>query len=186
MKKWIILFLALALAAVAIGVLTPHKIVTFANANVSGGVIRSFLNDIAPHISEGTFLKIGDRTYKNLRGVEPYYLAIPAIEAILFMVEGRNDNVTIHVVFLSDHKDIEFEAGEFGLGSNIGSKRAPGEKMTDYIESADLNHIVYAARFNDRKETIALNLATRTLGQRELFEYNSNGEVTNHLVYSHK
>jgi hypothetical protein len=96
----------------------------------------------------------------------PYYLEAKSIHAILFVTESGGGDVTFILAFEQTKQIIKIPGGKTGFGWDIGSGRADGEALTDYIESADMEHIIVTTHGIDWKESIILNIAQKSIQRR--------------------
>jgi hypothetical protein len=178
-----------ALAAIGISILVlvglcfwSRRVVTYSDSNVVAGEIRSPLDAIAVHVSNPRYLTVNGRTYVGVRGLPPYYLAIPQSRLILFITVEPRKKVFFNVIDLDTKKEIRIDGDSSGFGWNIGSKRNPGEKLTDYVESVQSNKIVVATRSLNWKETTKLDLNSKSIDLVEISYYDQNNQITNHTM----
>jgi hypothetical protein len=174
--------LCLLFALLIVGIFfccTGRKVETYHDDYVKAGKIQSPINLFFAHVSEKRYLTINTRTYKGVRGFEPYYLKIPKLNSILFVTEGATHRVTFHVVNLMTKVEIPIDGETSGFGWNIGAGRKPGDVDTDYVESTQSNNIAIAQRSLNWKETTILNLDRRKIEREEILEYDISGQITN-------
>jgi hypothetical protein len=135
------------------------------------------------HGGETVYLEVGGRSFKNVRGTQPFYLNVPQSDSILFVTEGEPFRVTFHIFNLSTRRDTPIDGHGSSFGWNIGSKKKPGEHYTDYVENADSNRLVVVTRAAMWKEVTTLNLQSASAERVEIFKFNKDGAITNHFVY---
>lgn len=155
---------------------------TYRDNKVIGGEITRPINALAVHLSKPKYLTIGGKTYTGVRGLPPYYLDVPELNAVLFVTEQKNHNVVFHVVNLETKRDIQIDADSSGFGRRIGSGGKAGDPGTDYIEGVQTKRITVTMRSLDWKETMVLNLATKSIERRETLYLDASGQVTNRSV----
>lgn len=134
------------------------------------------------HGGDTVYLRVGGRSYRNVRGTKPFYLELPQMHSILFVTEGQPYKVTFHIVDLENKKEIDIDGDGSGFGWDIGSGRTAGAKFTDYVERVGTNEVVVATRSGRWKSVYTLNLKTKLLERTDTFYYGEGGQVTNHIV----
>jgi hypothetical protein len=134
------------------------------------------------HGSKTTYLIVNGKTYKGVRGTPPYYLDIPQLNSILFVTEERNGKVTFHLANLQTKKEIAIDGDESGFGGHIGSKKKPGEIMSDYVEKVEPPRVLIAKRSLNWTEITTLNVDSKKVERLDTFFYDQNDQITNHLV----
>jgi len=177
-----LLFLLVLIAGALAFCFWGKQVQTYRDTKVTAGEITRPIDGLAVHLSKPKYLTIGGKSYAGVRGVPPYYLDVPELNAILFVTEQKNHNVVFHLVNLENKQDIQIEADSSGFGRSIGSGGKAGEPGTDYIEGVQSNRITVAMRSLDWKETMVLNLATKSIERRETLYLDATGQVTNRSV----
>lgn len=180
--KWAFIVLTILLCGVVAFCLWGRKVTTYRDDKVSAGEITRPLNAFAVHLSKPKYIEVGGKTYTGVRGLPPYYLDVPQLNAILFVTQQKNYNVIFHLVNIETKYDVQIDAGNSGFGWNIGSGRTPGDKYTDYVESVHSNRMRLATRSGDWKETLELNLITKLIERRETLYFDAVGQVTNRSI----
>jgi hypothetical protein len=180
--KAAIIVLAALLAAGAIACFVGKHVETYRDHNVKAGEIHTPLSDFAVHVSEPQYLTINGKTYKGVRGLKPFYLDIPELNSILFVTEAGGEKVTFHIISLQSKKETAIDGGTSGFGWAIGSGLKSGEKGSDHIESVQSNKITIAKRSLNWKEITVLNLDAKRVERQEVYNYDQNGNTTNHSV----
>jgi hypothetical protein len=181
-RKLVPLLVCLAVVVVAVVLFRGIGIQKYRDNKVVAGQIRRPWDVFAAHVSRPQYLTVAGKTYRGIRGLAPYYLDVPGTNAILFVTEAAGDHITFHLLNLNTKAEIQIDGGTSGFGWGIGGNRKPGEKYTDYIESADPNRVTVAIHSGDWKETMVLNLTTKSIERSETVRFNSSGEVTNRSV----
>lgn len=161
---------------------TGKRIQTFQDSKVTAGEISRPIDNLAVHLSKPKYITIDGKTYEGVRGLPPYYLEVPELNAILFVTEQRSHNVVFHLLNLETKHEMQIHAGSSGFGRSIGSGGRAGDPGTDYIEGVLSNRITVAMRSLDWKESMVLNLTTKSIDRRETLDFDSTGRVTNRSV----
>ena len=104
---------------------------------------------------------------------------MPEINVILFVTQQNHYKVIFHIVNLKTKEHIQIDADSSGFGWNIGSGRKAGDKGTDYVEGVQSNRVTIATRSDIWKESLVLNLATKSIEHRETLWFDASGQVTN-------
>lgn len=134
----------------------------FRNGDISGGIVVQPLDFLSAHTARRKYLTFGKRTYVGVRGTNPYYLTVPALNSILFVTDKSGYRAEFHVLNLSTLESIDIDGGTSGFGGNIGSNRKAGEPFTDYVEKADADTIVLVKCTSDWVERTVLHLHTKS------------------------
>src|SRR5690606_38398288 len=79
---------------------TGKRIQTFQDSKVTAGEISRPIDNLAVHLSKPKYITIDGKTYEGVRGLPPYYLEVPELNAILFVTEQRSHNVVFHLLNL--------------------------------------------------------------------------------------
>lgn len=124
---------------------------------------RTLVNYLSVHASPRRYLHIYGKTIAGIRGMPPFYLELKPIGAILFVAEDPQHRVTIILAYDQTKEVVTIPAGVSGFGRHIGSKRAAGDSITDYVESASAARIVLAWRGLDWTERITINVTDRVI-----------------------
>ena len=105
-----------------------------------------------------TDIVFNGKTYRNVRGLKPYYIAVPQLDSILFVTVGTN--VTFHLARLDTKQVTHIDGGGSGFGTWIGwdSTYPPG--VSNFVSSAVSNGLML----------VTLNMATVN-GQTRVTEY---------------
>ncbi len=117
----------------------------------------NFLNVHASH--DEMWLEAFGKTYKDVRGLDPYYLEIPGKDSILFVTGRTYDDgqATVHILNLKTQKEIHLPAFDSSIGRNIGGTQSSGG--WEKIESVKGDKIVISAQFMNRHYLYYLDLA---------------------------
>ena len=140
---------------------------TYRDQNVSAGQIKGPIDFLAVHTGQPSYLKVRGHTFKNVRGLEPFYLPVAEINAVLFVTEEWPHGVTFHIVNLQTGKHTQIEGQGSVFGMYIGSKRTAREKGTDYVENAEPSKLVVTTRSWEWKETTTLDLNKNKIERSE-------------------
>ena len=122
-------------------------------------------------------------TPKHLRGSPPFYLDVPGERRVLFVTHELSFpyEAKLHVFDLGHKTDIVVDITKSGFGWNIGSARAPGAPLTDYIERVLPDGLVITTRSLDWKHTFTVNLKSRAVEEGQTVYFNTSGNVTNDI-----
>jgi hypothetical protein len=128
----------------------------------------SFLN---PHADAVKVLIIDGKRFERVRGLPPFYLKVPGMEAVLFVVDEKDRRVTYHIVDMQNGQDIAVQASSSVFGHAIG---ASSSNRCDTIEEASPGKIVLCDRGVDsegtRKTLTYINPQNKTItGEKTLF-----------------
>jgi hypothetical protein len=140
---------------------------TYQDANVRAGNVRYFFNAFSVHSGMSHYLEVNHKIYRWVRGVEPFYLEIPQRHSILFLTRKGQDLGVIHILDLRTFQEIRINGVEWFSGGHIGSKRAPGSDLSDYVERVEDNKIVLATRSGNRIIRGVLNLTDQKVDSVE-------------------
>jgi len=113
-------------------------------------------------ISDTISIKVFGKTYKDVRGWQPYYLEIPGTNWILFVTgpdHNGSGNAVVHLVNLNTKEEKHLRAYDSHIGSNICPREKQTERRFEKIESVTTNEVVISAGFLDRRYRYYLNLA---------------------------
>jgi hypothetical protein len=181
-KRLIAPLICLVVVIIVVVLLRGIGFEKYRDNKVVAGEIRRPWDVFAAHISRPQYLTVAGKTYRGIRGLAPYYLDVPGTNSILFVTQATGDHITFHLLNLNTKEEVQIDGGTCGFGWGIGGSRKPGEKFTDYIESADSNRITVAIHSGDWKETLVLNLVTKSIERVETVYFNASGQVTNRSV----
>ena len=129
---------------------------------------------LRPHTEGESLLKIGGKTYHNLRGEPPFYLDVPGPDKrVLFVTHGLvyPYRATLHVLDLNSNTDTTIDITDTAFGWNLGSCRAPGQEFTDFIVSADKETITLATCLTGRRQEIVINLRSKSIETERTVSY---------------
>ena len=177
-----LLILLIFVAVAVVFCCRERRVQTYRDSKITAGEITRPFNTLAVHSSKLKYLTINGRTYTGIRGLPPYYLDVPELKCILFVTQENNYKVVFHFFDLVEKRDIQINADGAGFGWRIGSGKKPGDTGTDYIEEAQSNRVTVATRSLDWKETMILNLATKSVERWEGIYFDKNGQVTKRRV----
>jgi|GEM_PF-3336869 len=153
------------LSILTIACLIDYPVQTYENSYVVAGERRTSLNLVSVHSSAPHYLRLkcNGRTYNNVEGFEPFYLNVPELHSILFVTVSSQGMQTVHIVNLETLKEINIDSAKHYFGGHIGSGRAPGDDLTDWVDRVEPGKVVVAARSGNRTIFISLNLTDRKL-----------------------
>jgi hypothetical protein len=157
---------------------------TYKDNVVSAGLVRVPLRLINPHVDQNNYLEVHGKYYEHVRGVQPYYLPLPEIEAILFVTEDRSNHAEFHIVSLKSGKVTDIFGGKSSFGGHITNQRQQGEPYTDYVDKVTPQELYLASRYPDAENITVLDLEHHKVGRTERNEYDDSGKIVLHKVYS--
>src|ERR1035437_1234508 len=134
---------------------------------------------ISPHLGEVNVLIVDGHRFENVRGEKPFYLRVPETNAILFVVDEKNNTITVHYYNLDKKEDISFHtAGILMFGRNIGYD---SENRKDTIEPTTNGDIALCTTLSETKQTVKifvyLNLSNMTMVAKKTFVYDKSGKL---------
>ncbi len=143
------------------------------------------VNVLAVHAShDEMWLVAFGKTYKDVRGLSPFYLEIPSKDSILF-VTGRtfdDGQATVHVLNYKTKREIHFPAFDSSIGREIGGTTNSGG--SENIESVEGDKMVISARFMELQYRYYLDLAKPEFQKQECFAPSSNNPgKTNYYLW---
>jgi hypothetical protein len=134
--------------------------------------LASFLN---PHISTLNVLIIDGKRFEHVRGVKQFYVPIPKINSIVFLVDEKDGSVTYHVLNMDTGEDISIHARGSVFGQSIGSSRT--QDGIEDMKDADLVLSTRSGPNTITKTLIHLDLKRKVVvGETTLF-YDHSGNV---------
>jgi hypothetical protein len=170
---WKKLALLTLLAGVGIGLSLSKRffdgqlVQTYQDTVVSAGNVRYFFNALSAHSGKQHYLKVNGNVHKWVSGVEPYYINLPELHSILFVTREGFEPSVVHILDLKTLREIRVSGVLSFYGGHIGSKRAPGEDLTDYVEQVGGDKIVLASRSGNTIIRTVLNLASQKVDSVE-------------------
>jgi hypothetical protein len=159
------------------------KTQTYANGTISGGRLVRALSYFSAHSSEECYLEIKGVTFRNVRGLAPYYLDIPECHWILFVTENLRERATINILRRDTNELTRIYAGTCSFGNHIGSKRQAGEAFTDYVGGITNGMLFLVSRYLDGKNVYVIDLAKKRVERIDRYDYNQDGKVIDQETY---
>jgi hypothetical protein len=134
---------------------------------------------INPHLGEVNVLIVDGHRFENVRGEKPFYLRVPETNAILFVVDEKNNTITVHYYNLDKKEDIGIHtAGILMFGNNIGYD---SESRKDTIELTKNGDIALCTTLFESERTVKifvyLNLSNMTMVTKKTFVYDKSGKL---------
>jgi hypothetical protein len=108
--------------------------------------LASFIN---PHVSDVNVLVIDGKRFEHVRGLKKFYLPVPQLNAIIFLVDEKDYSVTYHVFKMDTDEDIAIPARGSLFGQTIGSANPQ-----DSIEKVDDGIVVVCNLDRGAKSTL--------------------------------
>jgi hypothetical protein len=183
-------FAALILAgAAAVGLLFVRYfvlgtlVITYKDEVVTCGEVRRPLDVLAVHSGRENFIRVGGRTYRRVRGLQPFYLRLPRLDSILFVTSAGDSGVEFHIVRVGDWTDIKIRGEKLSFGAHVGAPDSPGSPYTDYVESASKEEIVLTTRYPRGRKLLYLNLRTRSVTRVEDEVVDESGHIVTRHAY---
>ncbi len=172
----------LALLTVSLSsVSCSHHVEQFRNADASGGILKGPTLNV--HSSFPRYLTIKGQTFTSVRGSAPFYLTLTNLNAVLFVTEDFQNDTTFHVLSLETGRSASIFGGKSDFGARIGFPSSPGDKYSDWIESASTNRVVVSTRAGPFKTTTVLNLSSASVERIDFYYLNAQGVPTNKVSY---
>src|SRR5436190_1294146 len=158
---------ALALAAIFIfGCSKTKPQPTTGASNIVSGSVTRLRDKLNVHSSPQNYLEVFGRRYIPVRGEYPYYLGVPEIGSIFFVTEDAQYKTTAHFVNMATGQHIAM--GPVGsLGPGIKGSDGKGQKLTDWVESAQSNRVTIVSRSVDWQQMYILDLVRKRLDYLE-------------------
>jgi hypothetical protein len=150
------------------------------NTNFSQRIVskkeRPLASLVNPHVDAVNVLVIDGKRFERVRGVEKFYLVVPKMNAVLFVVDENNYFVTYHIFKMDTGEDIQIKAANSIFGRCIGMPNS-----CDAVEEAGDGKIVLSDSGQDtdamRKSLIYLDLARKTVVAEKTIFYDKAGKV---------
>jgi hypothetical protein len=110
-------------------------------------------------------VKVNGRTYRDVRGLDPCYINVPAIGCILFVTGNnvRSAQATVYLFNLATKQMTQVDAGHSPFGSYIGWSGPYPRGATNYVASADSNGLVLVTEYDEKRVTEYLDLRNKRL-----------------------
>jgi hypothetical protein len=123
------------------------------------------------------------RTYRGVRGLEPFYLKLPLLNAILFVTNTGRDSLAFHVIALSNLTEMKIPGEKLSFGNHIGYPDSPGSPYTDYVDKESSKELVIATRYPHARTRVFLDLQAKEIAKVDYDEFDEVGNVKAHSVY---
>jgi hypothetical protein len=89
-----------------------------------------------PHVGGVNVLTVDGKRFEHVRGISRFYIAIPQIHSILFVVDNPNYSCTYHIYNLDTRTDTAMVVRSSVFGHTIGSDRP--RDTVDQIKGPEL------------------------------------------------
>jgi len=140
---------------------------------------RSLLSYINPHISDVNILIIDEKKFEHVRGVNKFYLDIPKINAILFIVDKADYSIEYHVFKLDKNEDILIRGSSSVFGNAIGL--SADNQVKDVVQLIAENELELCTLFYNKDDLTKIcdyiNLSQRAIIKKNLFLYDRSGKL---------
>jgi hypothetical protein len=126
-----------------------HETTTFYQDDKVKVLQKSTTHILNVHAShDEMWLEAFGKTYKDVRGLPPFYLEISGKNSILFVTGRTYDDgqATVHILNYKTHKEIHFPAYDSDIGRNIGG--TPSSGGSEKIESVNGDKIEVSAQLD--------------------------------------
>lgn len=134
---------------------------------------------ISPHIEEVNVLIVDGNRFEHVRGVEKFYIFIPQINAIVFVIDKNNSLELYHVYKMDTKEDIVIPCANSVFGQAIGAT-----DISRRADSANLNengNIELCTIFTNpdtmSKSYLYLDLDKRAVVAKKKFFYDKSGKL---------
>src|SRR6266849_3756445 len=77
------------------------------SGRIVGKTERSFRSFLNPHVGFQNVLIVDGKRFENVRGIETFYIEVPQLDAILFVVDEKDYSVTYHLYKMDKREDIK-------------------------------------------------------------------------------
>jgi hypothetical protein len=132
---------------------------------------------INPHANEINVLIIDGKRFERVRGVKQFYLPVPETNAIVFVVNEKDDSVTYHFFNMDTDEDIAIHALGSVFGDSIGfrpcrdsvNKTADGIILLCNVATDARSTLPEFANMRTRKSLYSLDLNKRTVSLKTLY-----------------
>jgi hypothetical protein len=158
-------------------------VVTYRDENVACGKVRRPLDALAVHSGGESFIRVGGKTYRGVRGLQPFYLRLPRLHSILFVTDVGRDGVEFHIVRIGDWAEARIRDEKLSFGSHIGYPDTPGSPYTDFVEKEGPDELVLATRYPRARTLVFLDLKARLVTKVEYDELDESGRSVVRHVY---
>jgi len=113
---------------------------------------------INPHINARHQIEINGKKYSNVRGGSKYWIGIPEIQSILFIVDEQDYSVSYYIINTHTGKEIHISGKHSLFGNTIGN-----QDTIDRIDSVTNSVIVAETLFKDMSVKYYLDLDAKTV-----------------------
>ncbi len=173
MKTLIVVTAIAILGALILAVVLSSKRSTRSPEVLSRPSIENIIN---VHGAEKKSLRICGRTFHNLMGGPPYYIAVTNTSLILFAYEPTKGSRTLIICDTNDYTFREIALHDCVFGDQIGYWNATNGKMGDTVESSTSNRLYVLSKGFKYTERAVVDLtagSVRVVGVQS--EYNKPG-----------
>ena len=158
------------------------RVQTYSDDVVVAGEIRRPIHILSVHSSPAHYIRLGGKTYDNVRGGKPYYLKVPELKSIFFVTETAR-GALFHLLNLADQSELLIHGARSDLGNCITFLRPPGSDLTDYILEATPTRLSVAERNANRTTVYVLNLQSQAVDRVDEILCDERGQVTNRTTH---
>jgi hypothetical protein len=136
---------------------------TYNEGEITAGKRTTFWSLLNVHESPITFLEIHGKLFENVRGVSPYFLAIPNSRLIFFVTSSHGEKTRFHIANLDTWEITVIEGGASLFGSYIGTPLDPKGRYGGWIDRYESPRLYLRQRTVSGETHIVLNLSTRKI-----------------------
>jgi len=179
----VLLVCAVAVTAFVRYFVLGTPVVTYRDELVTCGKVRRPMDALAVHSRGENFIRVGGRTYRGVRGLQPFYLRLPQLNSILFVTDAGGDGVDFHIIKVGDWAEVRIHGEKLSFGGHIGDPDPPGSPYTDFVERESSGELVLATQYPRARTRVFLNLESRKVTKVEYDEFDNDGRMKLHQVY---
>ena len=186
MRKSYVIPAIIACIICAVGiwfVFVGYPVETYRDQRVRAGKMWTLVNIISPHSPADSYVEVNGKRFRRVLGLPPFYIQLPQSHWILFVTGDGSGRITFHLSDPRARDVTAIDGGKVNFGGHIGSKRAPGEAYTDFIEKETSNELVLASRYPRARTRLFVDLTAKRLDHIEYEEFGEDGQVAKHQIY---
>jgi hypothetical protein len=169
----------------AVSVINTHAQANDWSKRITSTVRHPIAEFVNPHRGDINVLTVDGKRFEHVRGFKPFYLPVPGMDSIVFVVVERDYSYTYHVINMGTDEDIAIHARHSGFGETIGFTNC-----CDFVEKGSdgtllLSTIDKKAKSDDRdlanlammKETYLLDLQKKTIAAHRVIYFDEFGKI---------
>jgi hypothetical protein len=174
--KSCILLLLIACIGAGTWTFASRRVVLYHDDIVTAGELRSPSDALAVHLGRTSYLTVGAKTFYHLRGLAPFHLRVPEINAVLFVTRDRTGEGSLHLYMMTNHLHLTFEGPVDSFGEGICSPGGPAAFPPDAaaIDGPELVLKTYGFKWS---EVLYANVLTKKIVKTVSTYYDESGCV---------